>query len=99
MLSKSELSIILLHEFKLGCNAAESIQNIMKAWVEKITLERTTRRWFKKFIAGNLSLEGEEGRGRLSLIDNDQLRSIIEADSCKTTGKIAEQLKVNLSTI
>ena len=34
-----------------------------------------------------------------SLIDNDQLISVIEADSRKTTGEIAAEWEVDFSTI
>jgi len=43
-LSKKELRIILLHELKLGRNAAEANQNVMEAYGEK----GTTIHWFKK---------------------------------------------------
>ncbi|UYV82714.1 SETMAR [Cordylochernes scorpioides] len=94
-----EIRIILLHEFKLGHNAAETIQNVISAWGKGTTSECTTRRWFEKFLNGDTSLGDEEGRGRLSLVDNDQLRAIIEVDACKTTREVAEELNVDQSTI
>ena len=66
---------------------------------EETTSERTTCRWFEKFLTGNTSLEDEEGRGRPSDIDKDQLGAIIEGDSRKPTREIAEELKVDYSTI
>ena len=63
---------------------------------------QNSRLWFKNLCSGNLNLEDEEDLGRSSLIDIDQLRSIIiiiEADSRKTTGEIAEELKVGFLTI
>ena len=65
---------------------------------EKSSSECTTRLWFEKFRSGNLRLEDEEDRGRSSLIDNHQLRSIIEADSRKTTREIASEFLNNRSS-
>ena len=48
---------------------------------------------------GDKHLEDEECSGRPSEVDNDQLREIIDADPLKTTRKIAEELKVNHSTV
>ncbi|UYV61863.1 SETMAR [Cordylochernes scorpioides] len=63
------------------------------------TSESTTRRWFEKFPNGDTSLGDEEGRGRPSVVDNDQLKTIIEADTRKTTREVAEELNVYQSTI
>ena len=51
------------------------------------------------FCKGNQSLEDEEHSGWPLEVDNDQLREIIDADPLKTTRKIAEELKVNHSTV
>jgi len=87
---------IFLHGFKLCSNAAKATRNVVEAWGKKGSLERTTR-WFEKLRSSNLSLA--EDLGRSSLVDDDQLRSIIGADSRKTTSEIAEKLKVDFSTI
>ncbi|UYV67479.1 hypothetical protein LAZ67_5000858 [Cordylochernes scorpioides] len=77
--------IILLHEFKLGHNAAETNRNVISAWGKGATSERTIRRCFEKILNGDISLGDEEGRGRPFVVDNDQLKAIIEADTRKTT--------------
>lgn len=99
MLSKKEIRIILLHEFKLGHNAAETTRNVNKAWGEDTASKRTTRRWFEKFRSGDTSLEDEEGRGRPSEVDNDELKALIEADPRKTTREVAQELNVDHSTV
>ena len=85
MLSKQEFRIILLHEFKLGHNAAEATRNIIKAWGEKPLQSVQYVVGLKNFVPAIPASD----------IDNDQLRAIIEADSCKTTREIAEELKVH----
>lgn len=99
MLGKKELRIILLHEFKLGHNAAQTTRNIVEAWGEGSTSERTVRRWFEKFRSGDVSLEDEEGRGRPPAVDNDQLKAIVEANPRQTVREIAQELDVSYPTI
>ncbi|UYV67616.1 SETMAR [Cordylochernes scorpioides] len=53
----------------------------------------------KIFLNDDTSLGDEECRGRPSVVDNDQLMAIIEADTPKTTREIAEELNVYQSTI
>ena len=45
----------------------------------------TVQWWFQKFCKGDESLEDEQGSGRPSEVDNNQLRTIIKADSLTTT--------------
>lgn len=99
MMEKKQIRAIFLYEFKLGRKAAETARNINDAIGLGTVQERTVQLWFKKFRSGDESLEDEEGRGRPSEVDNDQLRAIIEADTLKTTREVAEELNVNQSTI
>uniref|UniRef100_A0A0N5BIQ8 HTH_48 domain-containing protein n=1 Tax=Strongyloides papillosus TaxID=174720 RepID=A0A0N5BIQ8_STREA len=62
MLSKENLRAIFLHEFKLGRNGAEAYQNIVDAWGEGSTSQRTVRWWFVKFQGRNFDLNDEEGK-------------------------------------
>ena len=39
---------------------------------------RTVRRWFPKFPRGDKSFEDEEGKEGPSILDNKELRAIIE---------------------
>ncbi|UYV60539.1 SETMAR [Cordylochernes scorpioides] len=55
--------------------------------------------WFGKFHNGDTRLGGEEGCGRPSVVDDDHLKSIIEADTNKTTREVAEELNVDHLTV
>ena len=89
----------MLHEFKLGHNAAETHRNIIKAWGSDTTSERTVQRWFDKFRSGDTSLEEETGRGRPSLVENDQLKALVEEKPRTTVCELATALGVDASTI
>lgn len=49
ILSKEQIRIILLHEFKLGRKAVEAHENIVKAWGPDVFSIRSTQLWFQKF--------------------------------------------------
>ena len=36
--------------------------------------------WFQKFRDGDESLEGEEGLGRPSVVDNDEFKALVKTD-------------------
>ncbi|EYC00226.1 hypothetical protein Y032_0117g680 [Ancylostoma ceylanicum] len=99
MLSKVQIRTILLHEFKLGRKAVEAHENIVKAWGPDVVSLRTTQLWFQKFRSGDTSLEDEPGRGRIRELDDDALKSLVEADPRKTVRELAEDLQVSFSTV
>uniref|UniRef100_A0A0K0F2C9 Histone-lysine N-methyltransferase SETMAR (inferred by orthology to a human protein) n=1 Tax=Strongyloides venezuelensis TaxID=75913 RepID=A0A0K0F2C9_STRVS len=84
MVTKQEIRIIFLYEFKKGTSAAKTAEEINIVFGEGFVNPSTVRRWFKRFREGNENLENED-RGRpASVVDNDHLRTIIEADSQQT---------------
>jgi len=49
MSSRTDLRIIILHEFKLGHREADQTLNIYTPWNEGSAAKSTMRRWFAKF--------------------------------------------------
>lgn len=96
---KSNFRTIYLYEFKLGLSAAQTARNINTVWGKDSVNECTVQRWFKKFRSDDFSLEDKEGRGRPSVMEDDQLKTVIESDPMKTSRQVAEELHVNQSTI
>jgi histone-lysine N-methyltransferase SETMAR len=90
---------IFLYEFKLGHNAAKATHNIIQAFGQDTANERTVRRWFEKFRSGDMSLENEERSRPGTVIDNDQLKALAEADTRKTLRELAKDLDVSTGTI
>ena len=99
MVSRHNIRVCLLYEFKMGHNATEATRNIISAWGEGSMSEWTARRWFQKFRDGDFSLEDQEGRGRPSTVDHEYLKNIVEADPRITTRDIAKELDVDHSII
>ena len=73
MLDKKTIwAISWIFEFKIGCKAAETTQDINMTSGPGTANEHTVQ-WFKKFCKGDESLEDEERSGRPSEGDKDQL--------------------------
>jgi len=60
--------------------------------------ERTVRKWFARFKAGDFNLKDQERPGRLSTTDEDQIKTLIENNPRYTTRKL-EMLNTSKSTI
>lgn len=48
----------------------------------------------KKFRFGNLSLKGDQRSGRPTVVNNDEIKTIIETDRQITVKEIAERFNV-----
>lgn len=98
-MEKKQIRTIFLYEFKLGTKATETARKINDAFGPNTVHERVVQLWFKKFRSGDESLEDQEGRGRPSAIDNDQLKALVEADPRTTIRELAEELGVTHPTV
>ncbi|XP_017796825.1 PREDICTED: histone-lysine N-methyltransferase SETMAR-like [Habropoda laboriosa] len=99
MLDKKQLRAIFLYELKRGRKAAETARNINEAFNQDTVNERAVQRWFARFRNGDESLKDEEHGSRPSEVDDEQLKTLIEADPLKTTREVAEELNVDQSTV
>lgn len=97
-MKKKEIREIFLQDFQLERTPEESVKNVNEKFGDGTVTERTVIQWFKKFTNGNMNLDGEH-RGRIPVIDNDHLKTIVEAFPRKTTREIAKALDVDRSTV
>uniref|UniRef100_A0A0K0G1C8 HTH_48 domain-containing protein n=1 Tax=Strongyloides venezuelensis TaxID=75913 RepID=A0A0K0G1C8_STRVS len=86
MVTKQEIRIIFLYEFKKGTNAAKTAENINIVFGEGFVNPLTVQRWFKRFREGNEDLENEDQRK-------------IKADSQQTVRRISEDLGISKNTV
>uniref|UniRef100_A0A1I7X973 HTH_48 domain-containing protein n=1 Tax=Heterorhabditis bacteriophora TaxID=37862 RepID=A0A1I7X973_HETBA len=66
-------------------NLTGTARNINRAFGEGTVNKRTAQHSFRRFCNRDKSLEDEDASGRPLTIDDNQLRTIFEADPCKTT--------------
>ena len=98
-MDKIQIRTIFLFQFKQGRKAPETAHDINDAFGTGTTNERVAQRWFKKFRNGDESLEDEDSRSRLTAVDNEHLKALIEADLRKTTREATVEIMVDHSTV
>jgi hypothetical protein len=55
--SRKEVRLLLLHEFRLGHKATEATQNICTTMGGEVICYDTAKHWFKRFKEGNFELD------------------------------------------
>jgi histone-lysine N-methyltransferase SETMAR len=81
--------------FKRGKKATQTQGNICAMYGEDAVNERTCRKWFARFRAGNFYLDDAPRSGRQAEVDDDQIKTLIENNPRNTTRVIAEILKIS----
>lgn len=99
MLSREQLRMFLLYDFKSGINASQSYLRINKAFGDDTIGRRTAYDWFKKFQSGHMDSQDNARSGRPSIIDNNLLRSCVEADAHVTSRELAQKFGVSHTAI
>ncbi|CAH2084588.1 unnamed protein product [Euphydryas editha] len=94
-----KIRVIMEYEFRRGSKAAEVARNINDAYGANTTNDRTTSYWFTRFRSGNFDLRNDlRGRPKM-LVDNDELKAIVEADDSQITPELAAVFEVSTKTI
>ena len=74
-------TILLYYIFR----AAKTAQKINQAFGNDSVNERTVRCWFAKFRSGDFSLEDEPRSDRPTVIQDEELRTLVETDPSQTS--------------
>ena len=98
-LSRREIHMLLLYEFRSGNTAAGAANKICQIMGNAVTKDRTAQHWFARFKEGDFNLNDLPRSGRPVEFDLDLLKQIIEEDPRVTTRQLAEQFKCRHSTI
>ncbi|CAF3468970.1 unnamed protein product [Rotaria socialis] len=91
-LSRREIRVLLLHEFRMGRKATEAANNICSTMGEDILSIRTAQHWFNRFKNGDLELDDLPRPGKPLKVDVDLLKQLIEQDPRLTSRCLVEQL-------
>ena len=98
-LSRREIRVLLLHEFRLGHKAAEAANNICSTMGEGVLAVRTAQHWFNRFKNSNFELDDLPRSGRPLELDVDLLTQLIEEDPRLTLRCLAERLGCSHTTV
>lgn len=79
--------------------AAESHRILEEVYGEYALSARTCQKWFTRFKSGEFDLEDHERPGQPKKFKDDELETLLDKDSCKTQGELAESLGVSRTTI
>lgn len=88
----------MLYEFKRGSNATVATKNINNVYGEMLDV-RKCQKWFDRFRNGDISLENKPRGHRQSVVDNDVLKAIIEADPRQTLEELSVLLNCGVSSV
>lgn len=98
-ISRKDLRLLILHEFKLGHSGAKAAINICTSMGEHVIDKRTVELWFARFKKGSFDRDDKPRSGRPSDIDLDLLKQVIEQDPRLTTHQLAERFGCSHTTI
>jgi [histone H3]-lysine36 N-dimethyltransferase SETMAR len=98
-ISRREIRVLLLHEFRLGHKASEAANKICSTMGPDVLSIRTAQLWFDRFRNGNYELDDQPRSGRPLEVDIDQLKQLVEQDPRLTTRCLAEQLGCSHTTV
>ena len=84
----------MLFYYQKSKNVTQTTNKIYAVYGESVLVERTIRKWFAKFSAGDFDFKNEELTSRFSTIDDDQIKTLIENNRCYTTCKLTKILKI-----
>jgi transposase len=98
-ISRRELRVLLLHEFRLGRKATEATSNICSTMGKGAVSVRTAQHWFHRFKDSNFELDDLPHTGRPLQVDMDGLKQLIEEDPRLTTRCLAERLGCSHVTV
>jgi transposase len=92
-ISRRELRVLLLHEFRLDHNATKAASNICSTMGADIVSIRTAQHWFHGLKNGHFDLDDLPHTERPGQVDIDILKQLIEEDLRLTSRCLAERLQ------
>jgi histone-lysine N-methyltransferase SETMAR len=99
MSDKSYVRCLLLHYWKKKCSQRDAAEAINKVEGEGTTNKSSVGEWFKRFNAGDLSLEDKPRSGRPTMLDESDLQAALDAEPSSSSRELATDLGVSHTTV
>ena len=90
---------LTLFFYRKGKNVTQAANEKCAVYCEGAVTDRTVRKWFARFKAGDFSLKYQERSDSPSIRDEGQIKTLIENKPRYTTRKLGEMLNMSKSTI
>ena len=90
---------VLLHYFNMKETGAQSHRILVEVYGEHALAERTCQKWFARFKSGDFGMENEERPGQPNKFEDEELKALLDEDSCQTQEELAESLGVTQAAI
>jgi len=87
--NKVHFKHLMFFFYRKDKNATQAANKICTVYGEDAVAERTVRKWFARFKAGDFNLEDQERPSKPSTTDVDQIKTLIENNPRYTTCKLA----------
>jgi len=98
-LSRRDVRVLLLYEYRMGHRAAEAARNICSFMGGGVVSERDAQLWFKRFRDGQTDLDDLPRSGRPREIDDDELQKIVDSDSTLSLRDYATVLECSYTAV
>jgi len=75
---------ILFYYFKKGKKATETRKKLRRVYGRNVVKKRQYQNWFARFHNGDFSVKDVHLSGRLSKIDDDKMKALVQANKHST---------------
>ena len=79
--------------------AAESHRILLEVYGEHALAERMCQKWFARFKRGDFVLEDEKRPGQPKKLEDEELKALLDEDSCQRKEELAESLGLTQASI
>ena len=96
---KYRVCVCMPYDFKQGKTATESHRILSEVFENDVPSLRQCYRWFQRFHDGDETLEDEERGHNPQIVNNEELRLVVESDPSQTTRELAKTFNCTHVTI
>ena len=92
------MRVCTLYDFKQGKTVTEFYRILSEVYKNDAPSLRQCWRWFQRFQAGDETLEDEERGHNSQIVNNDELRLVVESDPSQTARELAKTFNCSHTT-
>ena len=96
---KYRVRVCMPYDFKQGKTAAESHRILSEVFENAIPSLLQCQQWFQRFQGGHVTLEDEERGYKPQIVNNEELRLVVESDPSQTTRELTKTFNCTHVTI